>query len=177
MAKRGYNRDTIRGGASDWDVSRPFSSALKLGARLLVHPVRFFGVLPKVSDIRAPALFLALASLVSALAWLPSGGVAPALAALLLTLPLSFALALPYHLASWGGRYSYLVTWRTLAYPFGFAAPLLAVPLLRWAAAAYAGLVLMTVGLAVVREVGFWRAALASLAVAALLVGLLLLAL
>ncbi len=26
VAKRGYTRDTIRGGASDWDVSRPFSS-------------------------------------------------------------------------------------------------------------------------------------------------------
>lgn len=178
MAKRGYNRDTIRGGASDWDVSRPFSSALKLGARLLVHPVRFFEVLPRVGDIRAPALFLAFSSVVSALVWLVFGGVSAALAALFLTLPLSFALALPYHLASWGGRYGYLVTWRTLAYPLGFAAPLLAVPFVRWVAAAYAGLVLVAVGLAVVREIGAARAALAALAVGGLLtVGLAFLAL
>ena len=42
MAKRGYTRDTIRGGASDWDVSRPFSSYLRLLGSLLAHPVRFY---------------------------------------------------------------------------------------------------------------------------------------
>jgi hypothetical protein len=47
MAKRGYTRDTIRGGASDWDVSRPFSSYLRLLGSLLAHPVRFFEVLPR----------------------------------------------------------------------------------------------------------------------------------
>jgi len=164
MAKRGYNRDTIRGGASDWDVSRPFSSALKLGAKLLFHPVRFFEVLPRVPDVRAPALFLAFASLLSAAVWLVSGGPLSALLALLLTLPASFALALPYHLAS-PGRHGYLVTWRVLAYPFGYAAPLLAVPGLRWVAAAYWGLVLVPVGLSVVREIGYTRALLACLLV------------
>jgi hypothetical protein len=44
VAKRGYNRDTIRGGASDWDVSRPFSSYLRMLGTLIVHPVRFFEV-------------------------------------------------------------------------------------------------------------------------------------
>jgi hypothetical protein len=58
MAKRGYTRDTIRGGASDWDVSRPFSSYLRMLGSLLAHPVRFFEVLPRVPDVRAPALFL-----------------------------------------------------------------------------------------------------------------------
>jgi len=171
VAKRGYNRDTIRGGASDWDVSRPFSSALKLGARLLFHPVRFFEVLPKIGDVRAPALFLAFASLVSAALWLLfSGPLWAAALALVLTLPVSFALALPYYLASWGGRHGYLVTWRVVAYPFGFAAPLFAVPGLRWVAAVYAGLVLLPIGLSVAREIGGARSLLACLLVSGPLV-------
>lgn len=144
---------------------------MKLGVRLLFHPVRFFEVLPRVSDVRAPALFLAFASLVSAAAWLPFGGpLQAAIALLLLTLPLSFALALPYHLATWGGRHGYLVTWRVVAYPLGFAAPLLAVPGLRWVAAAYAGLVLLPIGLSVVREIGAARATLACLLVSGSLI-------
>ena len=67
MAKRGYTRDTIRGGASEWDVSRPFSSYLRTLATLLVHPVRFFELLPKVADMRAPGLFLAFSGLPAAL--------------------------------------------------------------------------------------------------------------
>jgi hypothetical protein len=169
VAKRGYNRDTIRGGASDWDVSRPFSSALKLGGRILFHPIRFFEVLPRIGDVRAPALFLAFAGLVSAVLWLVLDGPLSAILALLLTLPVSFALALPYHLASTGGRHGYPITWRVLAYPFGYAAPFLAVPGLRWVAAAYAGLVLMPIGLSVVREIGAARSLLACLPITGLL--------
>lgn len=168
MAKRGYNRDTIRGGASEWDVSRPFSSALRLLATLLVHPVRFFDVLPRVPDLRAPSLFLIFASAVSAVAWLLASGPMAALGALVLPLPLSFALALPYHLASWGGRHGYLVTWRTLAYPMGFCIPLTAVPGLRWVAATYAGAVLLSIGLSRVRELPAWRSVAAAVAVTAL---------
>ena len=81
---------------------------------------------------------------------------------------LSLLLALPYHLASYGGRYGYGVTWRVLAYPLGFVAPLTAAPGLGWAASLYALVVLAAVGLATVREISFGRAFLASLAVAAL---------
>jgi hypothetical protein len=169
MAKRGYTRDTIRGGASDWDVSRPFSSYLRLLGSLLAHPVRFFELLPRVSDARAPALFLAFSGLPAAFMWQLFEGLYPALAALLLPLPLSLALAAPYYLLSAGGRYGYLVTWRTLAYPFGFYLPLSAVPGLRWPAALYCGVVLLGIGLATVREIGAVRAALASAAVTALL--------
>jgi hypothetical protein len=153
VAKRGYTRDTIRGGASDWDVSRPFSSYLKLLGRLLVHPMRFFELLPKIPDPRAPALFLAFSGLPAAVAWYLADGWIAALVALVAPLPLSLVLALPYHLAAWGGRYGYAVTWRGLAYPLGYLAPLTAVPGLRWVAAAYAGIVLLAVGLAVTREV------------------------
>jgi hypothetical protein len=170
VAKRGYNRDTIRGGASDWDVSRPFSSYLRMLGTLLVHPVRFFEVLPRVPDVRAPALFLAFSGLPAAVVWFLFGGLYPALAALLAPLPLSLALAALYHLASLGGRHGYVVTWRTVAYPFGFFLPLSAVPVVRWVAAAYAGAVLIGIGLAVVREIGAARAALASVVVTGLLV-------
>lgn len=170
MAKRGYNRDTIRGGASDWDVSRPFSSYLRVLGRLLAHPVRFFEVLPKIPDVRAPILFLAFSSVLAALVWLPFGGLYAALAALLAPLPLSFPLAGLYHLGSVGGRYGYLVTWRTLAYPFGFWLPLSVVPGLRWATALYAGVVLVGVGLSTVREIGRLRAGLVSAVVTGLLV-------
>jgi hypothetical protein len=68
-----------------------------------------------------------------------------------------------------GGRYGYVVTWRTVAYPFGFFVPLCAVPVVRWAAAVYAGAVLVGVGLAVVREISAARAALASVVVTGLL--------
>ncbi len=84
---------------------------------------------------------------------------------LLAPLPLSFVLALPYYLASVGGRYGYLITWRTVAYPLGFYLPLSAVPVVRWVVAAYAGVALIGVGLATVREIGAARAALASVAV------------
>ena len=169
MAKRGYNRDTIRGGASDWDVSRPFSSYLRLLYRLLVHPIRFFELLPKIPDPRAPGLFLAFSNLLAALAWSLAGGLYPALAALFLPLPLSLILAGAYHLATWGGRFGYVVSWRVVAYPFGYLLPLTAVPGLRWAATAYSGIVLLTVGFAVAREVSFGRAFLSCLLVTGLL--------
>jgi hypothetical protein len=170
MAKRGYTRDTIRGGASDWDVSRPFSSYLRMLGSLVAHPVRFFEVLPRIPDVRAPALFLAFSGLPAAVLWLVLGGLYPALAALLAPLPLSFPIAGLYHLTSTGGRYGYLVTWRTVAYPFGFFLPLSAVPVLRWAAAAYTGVVVLGIGVATVREIGEVRAVLASAAVTGLLV-------
>jgi hypothetical protein len=169
VAKRGYTRDTIRGGASDWDASRPFSSYLRMLGSLLAHPVRFFEVLPKVQDVRAPALFLVFSGLPAGSLWFAFGGLYPALAALLGPLPLSFALAAPYYLLSMGGRYGYLVTWRTVAYPFGFYLPLSAMPGLRWVAGVYAGVVLLGIGLATVREIGALRAALASAAVTGLL--------
>jgi hypothetical protein len=169
VAKRGYTRDTIRGGASDWDVSRPFSSYLRVLGSLLAHPIRFFELLPKVPDIRAPALFLVFSCLPAAVLWLLFGGLYPALAALLLPLPLSFALAGLYHLGSIGGRYGYLISWRTLAYPFGFYLPLSAVPVVRWVAGLYAGAVLLGIGLATVREIGAVRAALASISLTSLL--------
>lgn len=160
VAKRGYTRDTIRGGASDWDVSRPFSSYFRLLGSLIAHPVRFFEVLPKIPDVRAPALFLVFSGLPAAILWLLFGGLYPALVALLAPLPLSFLLAWFYHLGSAGGRYGYLVTWRIVAYPLGFSLPLSALPVVRWVAAAYSGVVLVGVGLAVVREIGAARAVL-----------------
>ena len=169
MAKRGYTRDTIRGGASDWDVSRPFSSYFRLLGSLIAHPVRFFEVLPKVSDVRAPALFLAFSGLPAALFWFFAAGIYPALVALVVPLPLSFVLATLYYLGSTGGRYGYLVTWRTVAYPLGFSLPLSALPVVRWVAAAYAGVVLVGVGLAVVREIGAVRAVLTCAVVTGLL--------
>ncbi len=168
MAKRGYNRDTIRGGASEWDVSRPFSSYLKLFGRLLVHPLRFFELLPKIPDPRAPALFLAFSGLPAAVAWYLAEGWLAALVALAAPLPVSLVLAAPYHLAAWGGRYGYAVTWRVLAYPLGYLAPLAAVPGLRWVAAVYVGVVLPAVGLAVAREISFGSAFLSCLVVGGL---------
>jgi len=169
VAKRGYNRDTIRGGASEWDVSRPFSSYLRVLGRLLVHPIRFFELLPKVPDPRAPGLFLTFSSILAAVAWFVAGGFYAALAALLLPLPLSLVLAGVYHLAAWGGRYGYAVTWRTLAYPIGYLLPLTAVPGLRWFAAVYFGILLLAVGLAVAKEIGFGRAFLSCLVVTGIL--------
>lgn len=169
VAKRGYNRDTIRGGASEWDVSRPFSSYLRVLGRLLVHPIRFFELLPKVPDPRAPGLFLTFSSILAAVAWFVAGGFYAALAALLLPLPLSLVLAGVYHLAVWGGRYGYPVTWRTLAYPIGYLLPLTAVPGLRWFAAVYFGILLLVIGLAVTKEIGFGRAFLSCFVVTGLL--------
>lgn len=172
LAKRGYNRDTIRGGASDWDVSRPFSSYLRLLGSLLLHPVRFFEVLPRVQDMRAPGLFLGFIGAPTAIFWFLSGGLYPALLALILPLPISFVVATLYYLGSLGGRFGYVVTWRTVAYPLGFYLPLTAAPGLRWAAGVYAGVVMLSIGLTVVREVSAARAVSVSIfSTALLLVG------
>jgi hypothetical protein len=160
VAKRGYTRDTVRGGASEWDVSRPFSSYARTLAMLLVHPVRFFELLPRIPDLRAPALFLAFSGLPAAIVWLLFWGLYPALVALILPLPLSFLLAGLYHLGVLGGRHGYVVTWRVLAYPLGFYLPFATVPVLGALGAAYSGLVLMPLGLAEVHEVGRPRAVL-----------------
>ena len=80
-------------------------------------------------------------------------------------MPISLALAAPYPLAAWGGRYGYVVTWRVLAYPLGYLAPLAAVPGLRWVAAVYVGVVLLAVGLAEVKEITFGRAFLSCAAI------------
>jgi hypothetical protein len=165
VAKRGYTRDTIRGGASDWDVSRPLSSYARTLATLLVHPVRFFELLPRIPDMRAPALFLIFSGLFAAISWLLFWGFYPALVALVLPLPLSFLLAGLYHLGAIGGRHGYVVTWRVLAYPLGFYLPLAAVPVLGPLGAAYSGLVLMGIGLAEVQEIGKLRAGLSCTAV------------
>ena len=116
-----------------------------------------------------PALFLVFSGLLAAVAWYAASGLYPALVALLAPLPLSLVLAVPYHLASWGGRYGYAVTWRILAYPLGYLAPLTAIPGVRWVAGAYAGVVLLAVGLSVVKEVGFLRAFFSCLVLAGLL--------
>ncbi|MDQ3833484.1 MAG: hypothetical protein M3315_07590 [Actinomycetota bacterium] len=169
MAKRGYDRDTIRGAASEWDVSRPFSSYVRLLFKLLVHPIRFFELVPRVPDLRAPALFIAFSSFLAAVAWFLMGSVYPALAVLVLSLPLSFILAVLYHLAAWGGRHGYVVTWRVLAYPFGYLLTLTVVPGIRWVAAIYFGVLLFAVGLAVVKEISFGRAFLSCLVLTGLL--------
>jgi hypothetical protein len=153
VAKRGYTRDTIRGGASEWDVSRPFSSYARTLAMLLVHPIGFFEVLPRIPDMRAPGLFLLFSGLPTAILWLLFWGLYPAIVAVLLPLPLSFLLAGLYHLGVLGGRYGYIVTWRVLAYPLGFYLPSAAVPVLGPLGAAYAGLVLLPLGLAEVHEI------------------------
>jgi len=171
MAKRGYNRDTIRGGPSEWDASRPFSSYVRLLSTLLVHPARFFEVLPRIPDVRAPAMFVAFSGLPAAVLWSIFGGWLAALLALLLPLPVSFALAGLYHMGSLGGRFGYPVSWRSLAYPFGFFAPLSAIPILRWVAAAYFGVFIMSVGLVKVREISVARAVAVALVITALLVG------
>jgi len=170
VAKRGYTRDTIRGGASDWDVSRPFSSSVRLLSTLLVHPARFFELLPKVPDVRAPALFLAFSGLPAAVAWFFGAGLLPALAVLVLPLPLSVLLAGLYHVGALGGRYGFGVTWRTMAYPLGFVLPLAAVPVLRWAALAWAAALLVPLGVVKVQEVPAWRGILLGLIAAALIV-------
>jgi hypothetical protein len=169
VAKRGYTRDTIRGGASDWDVSRPFSSYLRLLSTLLVHPIRFFELLPKVPDVRAPALFLAFSGLPAAVVWFFFAGLYPALVALVLPLPLSVLLAGPYHLAATGGRYGFGVTWRVVAYPLGFALPFLTVPILRWAALAWAAALLVPLGVVKAQEVPVWRAVVVCVLVVALM--------
>ncbi len=169
MAKRGYTRETIRGAASEWDVSRPFSSYIRVLARLLVHPVRFFELLPKSPGYRAPALFLSFSGILSALLWLLVGGLTPAILALILPLPLSFLFAGLCHLGMWSSRYGYRGTWRTLAYPLGYLLPLTAVPGLRWVAVAYTGVILLPSGLQKVQEIYLARAALTSAAATILL--------
>ena len=170
MAKRGYTRDTIRGGASDWDVSRPFSSYGRLLSTLLVHPARFFGLLPRVPDVRAPALFLAFSGLPAAVVWFFLAGLLPALVVLVLPLPLSVLLAGLYHPGALGGRYGFGVTWRVLAYPLGFVLPLAAVPVLRWAALAWAAALLVPLGIVKAQEVPAWRGILLGLVGVAVLV-------
>jgi hypothetical protein len=169
VAKRGYTRDTIRGGASEWDVSRPFSSYVRTLAVLAVHPVRFFELLPKIPDLRAPALFLVFSGLPAAILWFLFGGLYPALVALVLPLPLSFVLAGLYHLGVLGGRYGYVVTWRVLAYPLGFYLPFAAIPLLGPLGALFVGLVLMPIGLSKAQEVGATRSLLSCVVVVVLL--------
>jgi hypothetical protein len=169
VAKRGYTRDTIRGGASEWDVSRPFSSYARTLAMLAVHPVRFFELLPRIPDVRAAALFLTFCGLPTALSWLLFRGLYPGLLALVSPLPLSIVLAGLYHPGVLGGRYGYVVTWRVLAYPFGFYLPFAAVPVLGPLGAVYAGLFLMPLGLARVQEVGGLRSTLVCVAVGGLL--------
>ncbi len=168
MAKRGYTRDTIRGGASDWDVSRPFSSSLRTLGSLISHPVRFFEVLPKVPDVRAPGLFLVFSGIVSAVVWFLFGGIYAALAGFFSPVFFSLVLALLCHVGTWGGRYDLVVTWRTVVYPVGFFSPLAAVPAIRWVAVAYAGIVLLSIGLATVREVSMARSVAVSMVVTAL---------
>jgi hypothetical protein len=129
-------------------------------AMLLVHPVRFFELLPRIPDMRAPALFLIFSGLPAAILWLLFWGLPPALVAVVLPLPLSFLLAGLYHLGVLGGRHGYVVTWRILAYPLGFYLPFAAVPLLGPLWAAYSGFVLIPLGLAEVHEVGRLRAVL-----------------
>ena len=169
MAKRGYTRDTIRGGASDWDVSRPFSSYGRLLSTLLVHPARFFGLLPRVPDVRAPALFLAFSGLPAAIVWFLLAGLYPALVVLVLPLPLSVLLAGLYHPGALGGRYGFGVTWRVLAYPLGFVLPLAALPVLRWAALAWGVALLVPLGIVRAQEVPAWREILLGLVGAAVL--------
>ena len=170
MAKRGYNIDTIRGGASDWDVSRPFTSYGRLLFTLLVHPVRFFEVLPRVPDPRAPGLFLQFCGVLAAVVWFFFGGLGAALFGLIVPLPISLALAAVYFVGTFGGRFGYAVTWRVVAYPLGFGLPLLAVPVLRWVAVAYFGVILMSIGLWKVREIGCVRSlAICTLVAAALI--------
>jgi hypothetical protein len=148
-------------------VSRPFSSYVRTLAVLAVHPVRFFELLPKIPDLRAPALFLAFSGLPTAVLWFLFGGLYPALAGLVVPLPLSLVLAGLYHLGVLGGRYGYVVTWRILAYPLGFYLPFAAVPLIGPLGSAFVGLVLMPVGLAKAQEVGAPRALLSCIVVAA----------
>jgi hypothetical protein len=45
-----------------------------------------------------------------------------------------------------------------LAYPLGFVLPFLAVPLLRWAALAWAGMLLVPIGIVRAQELPGWRA-------------------
>jgi hypothetical protein len=170
VAKRGYTRDTIRGGASEWDVSRPFSSYARTLAMLLVHPIRFFELLPRIPDMRAPSLFLIFSGLPAAILWFHFWGPYPALVAIALPLPLSFLLAGLYHLGALGGRHGYVVTWRVLAYPLGFYLPFAAVPVLGPLGAAYSGLALIPLGLAEVQEIGKPRALLYCSAVGVVLV-------
>ncbi len=132
---------------------------------LVAHPIRFFELLPKVPDVRAPGLFLAFCGLPAAALWLLFGGLYPALVALVLPLPLSLLLAGLYHLGVLGGRYGYIVTWRILTYPLGFFLSLAALPVLGPLGAVYVGLVLMPLGLVKVQEVGAFRAALVSVVV------------
>jgi len=170
VAKRGYTRDTIRGGARDWDVSRPFSSYGRLLSTLLVHPARFFELLPRVPDVRAPALFLAISGFPAAIFWFLSQGLYPALVVLVLPLPLSVPLAGLYHFGALGGRYGFGVTWRALAYPLGFVLPLAAVPVVRWAALVWAATLLVPVGIVKAQEVPAWRGILLGLIAAAFIV-------
>ena len=142
---------------------------MRLLFRLLIHPIRFFELLPRIPDLRAPVLFVAFSGFLGTIAWLLTGMVHAALAVLVLSLPLSFILAILYHLAAWGGRHGYVITWRVLAYPFGYLLPLTVVPGIRWVAAVYVGVLVLALGLAVVKEISFGRAFLFCLVLTGLL--------
>lgn len=172
MAKRGYTSETIRGGASEWDVSRPFSSYLRLLAQLVAHPVRFFEVLPKVPDIRAPSLFVGFVTVLSSVLWLLAHGWLPALLVLLLSAPVILLLAGVCYMMTPGGEYGFTVTWKTVVYPMGFFLTLSWVPGLWLAAAVYLGGAMVGVGLWKVRAVSpVMAVTTAALVTAALVLG------
>jgi hypothetical protein len=95
-------------------------------------------------------------------------GLYPALVALVLPLPLSVLAAGLYHLGALDGRFGFGITWRILAYPLGFTLPFAAVPGLRWAALAWAGVLLVPLGIVRVQEVPAWRGYALGIAVATL---------
>ena len=156
MAKRGYTRDTIRGGASEGCLAASFELRANVGHATRA-PDQVLRALAKDSGHEGACPFLIFSGLPAAILWLLFWGLYPALVAVVLPLPLSFLLAGLYHLGVLDGRHGYVVTWRVLAYPLGFYLPLAAVPMLGPLGAAYLGLVIMPLGLAEVHEVGRLR--------------------
>ena len=90
---------------------------------------------------------------------------------LVLPLPLSVPLAGLYHTGALGGRYGFGVTWRVLAYPLGFVLPFAAVPVLRWAALAWAAVLLVPLGIVKTQEVPARRGVVLGIVGAAALAG------
>lgn len=154
-------------------MSRPFSSYFRQLGTLIAHPVRFYEVLPKVQDPRAPGLFTAFSAALAAVFWFVFSGWIAALLALILTIPASLVFAGVCYVVAFGGRYDFLITWRAVAYPFGFAAPLLAVPFFRWVVLVVFLFAITGAGLRTVQEVPAVRAFGGSF-VAAAVVGVLL---